>query len=198
MTFKIWSKQLLYIKPDPSPYLLAARTPAQVRLLCSPGTPLYWTNSRAIIKDDISNTIIGTRSFELSAYIMPASIKDGTVDLLDVENLVSVKAQSMKIAFKFPWLDNIWRYTNPVTKEDGVVFRLTGDGIRIKLYIDNEEHILLDTSGAVVNALRTDEIDAYNTQETDELVYPTIKVGTLNVLLPWQYINRIKAEYVEV
>lgn len=197
MTFKIWSKQLLYIKPDASPYLLASRLPVQVRLLCASGVPLYWTNSRAVISNTLSGTVLARRAFEVSAYVLPAAIKPGTVELMRLDNLVSVRAQSNKIGFKFPWLDNVWRYTATIPEGEGVMFRLTGDGTHIKLYINNEEHTLLDTSSAVVNTLRTDEIDTHSTQEADEPVYPTINVGALNVLLPWQYINRIKAEYVE-
>lgn len=161
MTLKIWSKQLLYIKPDASPYLLASRLPVQVRLLCASGVPLYWTNSRAVISNTLSGTVLARKAFEVSAYVLPAAIKPGTVELMRLDNLVSVKAQSNKIGFKFPWLDNVWKYTTPIPEGEGVVFRLTGDGIYIKLYINDEEHVLLDTSGTVIHTLCTGKRDAH-------------------------------------
>lgn len=53
MVAKFWIKQLL-IKPDPSPYLLAAKSPTQVRLLAAPGESLYYTNNSQILADTLS------------------------------------------------------------------------------------------------------------------------------------------------
>lgn len=54
MATKFWCKQLLMIKPDPSPYLLAAKSPMQVRLLAALGEPLYYTNNSQILADTLS------------------------------------------------------------------------------------------------------------------------------------------------
>ena len=53
MVAKFWIKQLL-IKPDPSPYLLAARIPSEIRLLANIMDPLYYTNNSQILADTLS------------------------------------------------------------------------------------------------------------------------------------------------
>ena len=54
MVTKFWCKQLLMIKPDPSPYLLASRIPRVVRLAASSGSVLYYTNNSQILADTLS------------------------------------------------------------------------------------------------------------------------------------------------
>lgn len=54
MVTKFWCKQLLMIKPDPSPYLLAARIPREIRLLANIRDPLYYTNNSQILADTLS------------------------------------------------------------------------------------------------------------------------------------------------
>ena len=53
MVAKFWIKQLL-IKPDPSPYLLAARIPSEIRLLANIMDPLYYTNNSQVLADTLS------------------------------------------------------------------------------------------------------------------------------------------------
>lgn len=50
---KIWSKQLLYIKPDPTPYLMASKS---TRLLAGRGKPLLYTNPPQILVNTLDNT----------------------------------------------------------------------------------------------------------------------------------------------
>ena len=54
MVTKFWCKELLMIKPDPAPYLLASRKPREVRLLAAPGAPLYYTNNGQVLADTLS------------------------------------------------------------------------------------------------------------------------------------------------
>lgn len=67
---KIWSKQLLMIKPDPTPYLMAS---SSTRLLAAVGTPLLYTDSsvKVLVSDTLSNTTIGTGAFDISFTFKP-------------------------------------------------------------------------------------------------------------------------------
>lgn len=74
MTLKIWSKQLLYIKPDPTPYLLASRVPTVVRLNAASGIPFLYTNTSnpaKLITDTLSNKNIGYGAFDISFVFVP-------------------------------------------------------------------------------------------------------------------------------
>lgn len=79
MTLKIWSKQLLYIKPDPTPYLLASRTPTIVRLSAAAGVPFLYTNTSnpaILISDTLSNKDIGYGAFDISFTFAPDKAAD--------------------------------------------------------------------------------------------------------------------------
>lgn len=54
MALKIWSKELLMLKPDPTPYLLAARVPQQVRMLSEAGVPFLYTVTTQVLEDTLS------------------------------------------------------------------------------------------------------------------------------------------------
>ena len=70
MVTKFWCKQLLMIKPDPSPYLMAS---SSVRLLASTGVPIYYTLEypQMLISDTLSNRNIGTGAFDVSFMFTP-------------------------------------------------------------------------------------------------------------------------------
>ena len=79
MVLKIWSKQLLYIKPDPTPYLLASRTPTVVRLNAASGVPFLYTNASnpaKLITDTLSNKNIGYGAFDVSFVFAPDKTAD--------------------------------------------------------------------------------------------------------------------------
>lgn len=79
MTLKIWSKQLLYIKPDPTPYLLASRTPTVVRLNAASGVPFLYTNTSnpgVVLTDTLSNKEIGYGVFNISFTFTPDKTAD--------------------------------------------------------------------------------------------------------------------------
>lgn len=54
MALKIWSKELLMIKPDPTPYLLAARVPQLVRLLPESGEAFLYTTTPQVLDNTLS------------------------------------------------------------------------------------------------------------------------------------------------
>lgn len=86
MVTKFWCKQLLMIKPDPSPYLMAS---SSVRLLASTGVPIYYTLEypKMLISDTLSNRNVGTGAFDVSFMFTPdktASYRE----LLNVPGLV--------------------------------------------------------------------------------------------------------------
>lgn len=79
MVLKIWSKQLLYIKPDPTPYLLASRTPTIVRLSAAAGIPFLYTNTSnpgVVLADTLSNKEIGYGVFNISFTFTPDKTAD--------------------------------------------------------------------------------------------------------------------------
>lgn len=51
MVAKVWSKQLLMIRPDPSPYLMAS---SRLRLDASATTAMYYTTTPQIVIDTLS------------------------------------------------------------------------------------------------------------------------------------------------
>lgn len=52
MVTKFWCKQLLMIKPDPTPYLMAS---PQARLLAGAGKPLIYTNPPQVLVNTLDN-----------------------------------------------------------------------------------------------------------------------------------------------
>ena len=63
MTLKIWSKQLLYIKPDDTPYLMASRNAV---LGYSSSGRLIYLNTAHTINDTLSNQSATVLKFNIN------------------------------------------------------------------------------------------------------------------------------------
>lgn len=135
MVTKFWCKQLLMIKPDPAPYLLASRKPREVRLYAAFNEPLYWTNQAQIITDTLSGKSLGTSPFELVFQIHSNAITQGTTFLLDAPGLMKCWAQDDTLNFKFGWDASIYAInTQPLkTGWNTVVLSSTRDIITLQV-----------------------------------------------------------------
>lgn len=143
MVTKFWCKQLLMIKPDPSPYLMASRS---VRLLAAPGTSLLWPSTPQLLSDTLSNKTVGQNPFEFSFSVHSNSIGDGTVSLLDMPGLVNVKAEDSTLMFSFGWKPGWYAVPPSVLVAGWNEVTLTGDGLaEIKLTINTSQFTIFGT-----------------------------------------------------
>lgn len=144
MVAKFWSKQLLMIKPDPSPYLMASN---RYRLYAGTGTPLYWTNNAQVRVNTLDNQDLSTKAFRLSFNVTRESVvlSTGTRYILSYPGLVDVKAQDGTLWFRFNWeASPMWKYISSSELVPGWnIVSLAGNGVKITLTVNNTIHTLL-------------------------------------------------------
>ena len=146
MTLKIWSKQLLYIKPDPTPYLLAARTPQTVRLMASGTSPLLYTISQQVLQNSLNNTTLYDAPYLLSFRIHSSIIYEGTSYVLSLPGFVDIKTEYGTVAFKFAWRPE-WFYINSSSLLEGWnEISIENDGVRIFINANSDTYTLYDTA----------------------------------------------------
>lgn len=153
MATKFWCKELLMIKPDPAPYLLAARKPRETRLLASPGRPLYYTNPARFEIDELSGKVLGTQAFELQFEVNSAAITQGTTQLLNVPGLVECEAVNETLYFKFAWDVSWYSLDKKYLKSGWNLVALASDGIQITLTVNEYSAVVLDSSTAYIARL---------------------------------------------
>lgn len=146
MATKFWCKELLMIKPDPAPYLLAARKPRETRLLASPGHPLYYTNPARFEIDELSGKTLGQQAFELQFEVNSAAITQGTTQLLNVPGLMECEAVNETLYFRFAWELPWYSLDKKYLKSGWNSVALVSDGEKISLQVNEYVAILLDTT----------------------------------------------------
>ena len=175
MATKFWCKELLMIKPDPSPYLLAAKSPTQVRLLAATGTPLYYTDTVRFAIDQISGANLGASPFELQFDVNSAAITQGTTQLLNAPGLMNCMSENETLYFRFGW-DVSWYSLDKKY--------LVSGWNTIRLY-RSETKIMLS-----VNEYSTMLVDA------DEPA-PSLMVGQISSPVNWTKVRNIRAVLLE-
>ena len=191
MATKFWCKELLMIKPDPAPYLLAARRPREVRLLSAAGSPLYWTSQPQLVENTLDNKSIGTQAFSVS-FAIPREfviLSTGTRYIISYPGLMDVKAEDGTLWFRFIWEKNhMWKY---ISKSELVPgwnnIAIAGDGVKVTLTVNSTVHTLLGGTPkyTVVNfPVKTESDNAIlnqilssNTWEVSDGVLKNIKVS---------------------
>lgn len=148
MVTKFWSKQLLMIKPDPSPYLMASN---RYRLYAGAGTPLYWTNNAQVRVNTLDNKNLGSQAFSVSFAVTREFVilSTGTRYILSYPGLMDVKAEDGTLWFKFNWEANpVWKYISSselVPGWNSVVLSSNGAGV-IALVINSTTHTIIDSN----------------------------------------------------
>lgn len=143
MVTKFWSKQLLMIKPDPSPYLMASN---RYRLYAGAGTPLYWTNNAQVRVNTLDNKNLGSQAFSVSFSVSREFVilSTGTRYILSYPGLMDVKAEDGMLWFKFNWEARpVWKYISSSELVPGWNnVSLAGNGVKITLTVNNTIHTL--------------------------------------------------------
>ena len=148
MVTKFWSKQLLMIKPDPSPYLMASN---RYRLYAGAGTPLYWTNNAQVRVNTLDNKSLGSQAFSVSFAVTREFVilSTGTRYILSYPGLMDVKAEDGTLWFKFNWEARpVWKYISSselVPGWNNVVLSSNGAGV-IALVVNSTTHTILDSN----------------------------------------------------
>ena len=148
MVTKFWSKQLLMIKPDPSPYLMASH---RYRLYAGSGTPLYWTNNAQVRVNTLDNKSLGAQAFSMSFSVSREFVilSTGTRYILSYPGLMDVKAEDGTLWFKFNWEARpVWKYISSSELVQGwnsVTLSSNGAGI-ISLVVNSTTHTLIDST----------------------------------------------------
>ena len=153
MVTKFWCKELLMIKPDPAPYLLAARKPRETRLLASPGHPLYYTNPARFEIDELSGKTLGRQAFELQFEVNSAAIMQGTTQLLNVPGLMQCEAVNETLYFKFAWDVSWYSLDKKYLKSGWNYIVLVSDGEKISLQVNEYVSTLVDSSIAITKSI---------------------------------------------
>lgn len=148
MVTKFWSKQLLMIKPDPSPYLMASN---RYRLYAGAGTPLYWTNNAQVRVNTLDNKSLGTQAFSVSFAVTREFVilSTGTRYILSYPGLMDVKAEDGTLWFRFNWEARpVWKYISSseiVPGWNSVTLSSNGAGV-ITLVVNSTTHTLIDSN----------------------------------------------------
>lgn len=148
MVTKFWSKQLLMIKPDPAPYLMASN---RYRLYAGVGTPLYWTNNAQVRVNTLDNKTLGTQAFSVSFAISREFVilSTGTRHILSYPGLMDVKAENGTLWFKFNWKATpVWKYISSAELVPGwnsVTLSSNGAGV-ISLIVNSTTHTIVDST----------------------------------------------------
>lgn len=150
MATKFWCKELLMIKPDPAPYLLAARKPRETRLLASTGQPLYYTNPARFEIDELSGKTLGQQAFELQFEVNSAAITQGTTQLLNVPGLVQCEAVNETLYFRFAWDVSWYSLDKKYLKSGWNYIVLSSDGEKISLQVNEYVAIIINTASKYV------------------------------------------------
>lgn len=148
MVTKFWCKQLLMIKPDPAPYLMASN---RYRLYAGAGTPLYWTNNAQVRVNTLDNKNLGAQAFSVSFAVTREFVilSTGTRYILSYPGLMDVKAEDGKLWFRFNWeASPVWKYISSselVPGWNNVSLESNGQSV-ITLVINSTTHTLVDAS----------------------------------------------------
>lgn len=148
MVTKFWSKQLLMIKPDPSPYLMASN---RYRLYAGAGTPLYWTNNAQVRVNTLDNKNLGEQAFSVSFAVTREFVilSTGTRYILSYPGLMDVKAEDGTLWFKFNWESSpVWKYISSselVPGWNNVSLESNGQSV-ITLVVNSTTHTIIDAS----------------------------------------------------
>ena len=148
MVTKFWSKQLLMIKPDPSPYLMASN---RYRLYAGAGTPLYWTNNAQVRVNTLDNKSLGSQAFSVSFAVSREFVilSTGTRYILSYPGLMDVKTEDGTLWFKFNWEESpVWKYISSselVPGWNNVSLESNGQSV-ITLVVNSTTHTILDSN----------------------------------------------------
>lgn len=146
MATKFWCKELLMIKPDPAPYLLAARRPRETRLLASLGHPLYYTNPARFEIDELSGKTLGQQEFELQFAVNSSAISQGTTYLIEAPGLLECKTQDNTLYFKFGWDATWYKVPSNCIATGWNTIILGSDGTIISLIVNQFYTVLVDST----------------------------------------------------
>lgn len=143
MTAKIWSKQLLMIRPDPSPYLMAS---SRTRLNASATSAIYYTTTPQIVIDTISNSIIGTKPYSIAYQFHKRLLQEGSYYILRIPGLVDFYTNNGSLYVLLLWNNATMRIGDEVLSEDiNTVLFEQNSGI-VRLHINSYTYTILDTT----------------------------------------------------
>lgn len=150
MVTKFWCKQLLMIKPDPAPYLMAS---SRARLYAAINEPLYWTNPKRVIADTLSGKVLGQSPFELQFDVHSKAITDGTTQILNAPGLMKCIAQDKTLYFKFAWGLPWYSLDKKYLKNGWNTVILSSTGEIISLQVNEYVAILVDASKVITKSI---------------------------------------------
>lgn len=136
---KIWSKQLLYIKPDPTPYLMASRNAI---LGCGLGNRLIYTQSAQILSNTIENQHSENLKFRIEFLLNKQAITSEYTMLLSVPGLVEFWSFGNKLAVRVPWLNTMNCIDITAFSEGMNNVAFYGDGEYIRLSVNQHVYRL--------------------------------------------------------
>lgn len=139
---KIWSKQLLMIKPDESPYLMAAKS---VRLLSTPGTYLYYTNAAQILTDTLSNHSVLKSPYRISCEVNSAYLYRSYI-LLRMPGIATVYTSNNSIRVLTEWDNHIYYVDKQYIPDGWVSVVLSCENDKIILSVGNVQYTILDAT----------------------------------------------------
>lgn len=146
MVTKFWCKQLLMIKPDPAPYLLASRKPREIRLYAAINEPLYWTNPERVIADTLSGKMLGQSPFELRFDVHSNAVSQSTTQLLCAPGLMECEAVNETLYFRFAWDVSWYSLDKKYLVPGWNTVILSSNGTKLVLQINEYTAVLLDSS----------------------------------------------------
>ncbi|MDD6153142.1 MAG: hypothetical protein PUC11_04250 [Elusimicrobia bacterium] len=140
--------------PDNNAYLWAG---PGVRLAADDTSAVSYLNTPQIISNTLSGAAIGLQTFSLSFYVHKDAVETGTVRLLELPGVVSVKSEASALAFKFAWEKNpVWRFCKTTDFASGWnKVTLAKTGKKLAVGVNTHEYILADhtTSTPVKNKI---------------------------------------------
>lgn len=139
---KIWSKQLLMIKPDESPYLMAAKS---VRLLSKPGTYLYYTNAAQILTDTLSNRSVLKSPYRISCEVNSAYLYRSYI-LLRMPGIATIYTSNDSIRVLTEWDNHIYYVDKQYIPDGWVSVILSCENDKIILSVGSVQYTILDAT----------------------------------------------------
>lgn len=140
---KIWSKQLLYIKPDPTPYLMASRNAI---LGCGLGNRLIYTQSAQILQDTI------TGAEDISKFVVSMDIDSVILStysklLVKVGNLTEIWTDNSTLLLRIPAISNSFlEVPSSIILSGKNSVSVQADGAHIYLVVNDHRYTILDAN----------------------------------------------------
>ena len=141
MTLKIWSKQLLYIKPDDTPYLMASRNAV---LGYSSSGRLIYLNTAHTINDTLSNQSATVLKFNINFKLNSTALTNSYEYLLRVPGLVDFINYNGRLAVKTSWLSYMYMLSTNSIEAGWNDISLVGDGTNVILTVNESSFVMAE------------------------------------------------------